>query len=114
MKCAGMELGKWVSNSSRVADRSLATTEVQGKGSNSTAKVLGIYWDPEEDMLSYKNLTQRVSSWTKLVRVVAYTLRFIQKTKAIKSVTLANGKMLTVEEIYPFSTQAVITLYHLY
>jgi len=33
--------------------------------------------------------TQRVSSWTKLVRVVAYALRFIQKTKAIKSVTLA-------------------------
>jgi len=42
MKCAGMELGKWVSNLSRVADRSLATTEVQGTGSNSTAKVLGI------------------------------------------------------------------------
>ncbi|XP_070851577.1 uncharacterized protein [Drosophila suzukii] len=54
MKCAGMELGKWVSNSSLVADRSLATTEVQGKGSNSTAKVLGIHWDPEEDMLFYK------------------------------------------------------------
>jgi len=29
-------------------------------------------------------LTQRVSSWTKLVRVVAYALRFIQKTKVIK------------------------------
>jgi len=54
MKCAGMELGKWVSNSSLVADRSLTTTEVQGKGSNSTAKILGIHWDPEEDMLSYK------------------------------------------------------------
>jgi len=54
MNCAGMELGRWVSNSSRVANRSLATTEVQGKGSNSTAKVLGINWDPEEDMLSYK------------------------------------------------------------
>jgi len=54
MKCAGMELGKWVSNSSSVADRSLATTEVQSKGSNSTAKVLGIYRNPEEDMLSYK------------------------------------------------------------
>ncbi|XP_070855415.1 uncharacterized protein [Drosophila suzukii] len=54
MKCAGMELGKWVSNSSRVVDRSYASTEVQGKGSNSTAKVLGIHWDPEEDMLSYK------------------------------------------------------------
>ncbi|XP_070854152.1 uncharacterized protein [Drosophila suzukii] len=54
MKCAGMELGKWVSNSSLVADRSLATTGVQGKGSNSTAKVLGVHWDPEEDMLSYK------------------------------------------------------------
>jgi len=40
-------------------------------------------------------LTQRVSSWTKLVRVVAYALRFIQKTKTIKPVTLANGKMLT-------------------
>jgi len=46
-----------------------------------------------------KALTQSVSSWTKLVRVVAYVLRFIQKTKAIKSVTLANGKMLTFEEI---------------
>jgi len=44
-------------------------------------------------------LTQRVSSRTKLVRVVAYALRFIQKTKAIKSATLANGKMLTFEEI---------------
>jgi len=33
-------------------------------------------------------LTQRVSSWTKLVRVVAYA-----------SVTLADGKMLTFEEI---------------
>ncbi|XP_070854726.1 uncharacterized protein [Drosophila suzukii] len=44
-------------------------------------------------------LTQLVSSWTKLVRVVAYSLLFIQKTKAIKSATLANGKMLTFEEI---------------
>ncbi|XP_070854768.1 uncharacterized protein [Drosophila suzukii] len=44
-------------------------------------------------------LTQRVSSWTKLVHVVAYALRFIQKTKAIKTATLANGKMLTFEEI---------------
>ncbi|XP_070854718.1 uncharacterized protein [Drosophila suzukii] len=44
-------------------------------------------------------LTQRVSSWTKMVRVVAYALRFIQKTKAIKFATLANGKMLTFEEI---------------
>jgi len=47
-------------------------------------------------------LTQRVSSWTKLVRVLAYALRFIQKTTAIKSVTLANGKMLTFEEIQAF------------
>jgi len=54
MKCAGMKLDKWVSNSSRVADRSFATTEVQGKGSNSTAKVLGIHWAPEENMLCYK------------------------------------------------------------
>jgi len=52
MKCTGMELGKWVSNTSRVADRSPATTEVQGKGCNSPAKVPGIYWDPEEHMLS--------------------------------------------------------------
>jgi len=44
-------------------------------------------------------LTQRVSSWTKLVRVGAYALRLIQKTKATKSVTLANGKMLSFEEI---------------
>jgi len=42
------------SNSPLVANRFFATTEVQGKGSNSTAKVLGIHWDPEEDMLSYK------------------------------------------------------------
>jgi len=54
IKCAGMELGKWVSSSSRVAHISLATTEVQGNESNSTAKVLGIHWDPEGDMLSYK------------------------------------------------------------
>jgi len=54
VKCAGMELGKWVSNSSRVADRSLATIGVQDKGYNSTAKVLGIHWNPEEDMFSYK------------------------------------------------------------
>jgi len=36
MKWTGMEPGKWVSNSSRVAVRYLARTEVQGKGSNST------------------------------------------------------------------------------
>ncbi|XP_070075719.1 uncharacterized protein [Drosophila takahashii] len=53
-KCAGMELGKWVSNSSRIADRATSTTEVQGKGSTPTSKVLGIHWDPEEDTLSYK------------------------------------------------------------
>ncbi|XP_070074116.1 uncharacterized protein [Drosophila takahashii] len=54
MKCAGMELGKWVSNSSCIADRATSTTEVQGKGSTSTAKDLVIHWDPEEDTLSYK------------------------------------------------------------
>jgi len=42
-------------------------------------------------------LTQPVSSWTKLVRVVAYA--FIQKKKAIKSAMLANGKMRTFEEV---------------
>jgi len=46
-----------------------------------------------------KALTQRVSSWTKLVRVVAYALRFIQNNKAINTATLANGKMLTFGEI---------------
>jgi len=33
---------------------SLTDLSLQGKGSNCTAKVLGIHWDPEEDMLSYK------------------------------------------------------------
>jgi len=42
MTCAGMKLGTWVSSSSHVADRSLATTKVQGKGSSSTAKAIGI------------------------------------------------------------------------
>ncbi|XP_044317435.1 uncharacterized protein LOC123038047 [Drosophila rhopaloa] len=183
-----MELGKWVSNSSRINDRATSTTEVQDKGSNRTAKVLCIHWDPEEDTLSYKVcltpnpdntkrqvlsdvarifdplrilspvvvqfkilfqelwlldlgwdtelppkitdwwnkchnpgkeevkstalttqqggsfspievLTQRVSSWTKLVHAVAYASRFLQRTMAIKTVALTNGTRLTYEEI---------------
>jgi len=56
------------SNSSRVADRSLATTEVHGEVFNSTAKVLGIHCDPKEDMLSYNVcLTKNPDNTNRLV-----------------------------------------------
>jgi len=58
------QLAHWVSNSSRVADRSLASTEVQGKGSNSTAKILGIHWDPEEDSYPTKFALQQIRTTT--------------------------------------------------
>ncbi|XP_041564460.1 uncharacterized protein LOC121467139 [Drosophila elegans] len=44
-------------------------------------------------------LAQRVSSWTKMVRIAAYSLRFIQRIKAITSGTLTNCKGLTFEEM---------------
>ncbi|XP_041449657.1 uncharacterized protein LOC121404387 [Drosophila obscura] len=53
MERAGMELGKWVSNSSRIFVGTLTSTNTPGKGLHSTAKVLGIHWDPEKDNLSY-------------------------------------------------------------
>ncbi|XP_052849035.1 uncharacterized protein LOC128260253 [Drosophila gunungcola] len=46
-----MKLGKWVSNSSRISE---ATLTSEGKGFHSTAKVLGIHWDPKQDTLSFK------------------------------------------------------------
>ncbi|XP_052857991.1 uncharacterized protein LOC128265818 [Drosophila gunungcola] len=45
-------------------------------------------------------LAQRVSFWTKMVRIVAYSLRFIQRIKAIKSGTLTICKGLTFEEMH--------------
>ncbi|XP_070854664.1 uncharacterized protein [Drosophila suzukii] len=78
MKCAGMELENH-------GKEEVKTTALTAQESCSLSPI--------------ESLTQRVSSWTKLVRAVAYALRFIQKTKAIKSVTLANGKILTFEEI---------------
>ncbi|XP_043865734.1 uncharacterized protein LOC122757501 [Drosophila mojavensis] len=61
MSRAQLELGKWISNSTR-----LCTAQGdRGNMSTATSKVLGLHWDPGEDNLAYNIVLSETASCTK-------------------------------------------------
>ncbi|XP_070075685.1 uncharacterized protein [Drosophila takahashii] len=60
MSKAKLELGKWVSNSSRLSHTSQEELPI-----TSALKVLGMHWNPHDDVLSYKTLLSTETEATK-------------------------------------------------
>ncbi|KAL7725174.1 hypothetical protein ACLKA6_017330 [Drosophila palustris] len=62
-------------------------------------KVTALITQEDDTATPFEALIQRISSWTKLIRIVAYVLRYVQRIRPSKTSKLPSQTALTFDEI---------------